>query len=78
MLARLEKLAALRREKGLNDDVDEESALEEASAREWIVGSLLDALTAVPDDLIKRAFEDNGLVGVSTKVTSQLWNIKNE
>ncbi len=63
----------------MEDDVDEESALEEETAREWIVGALLDALAAVSADLIKRAFEDNGIVGGSTmKISSQLLNIKRE
>jgi hypothetical protein len=72
----LEKLAAHRRANGMEAE-DQEDELEEQTAREWIVGALLDALALVPADLIKRAFVDNGIVGGSTdKISSQLYNIK--
>jgi len=78
-LERLEKLAKLRKEHGLDDDVDEDEAVDELSAREWVVGTLLDALAAVPSDLVQRAFVDNGILGGSTvKVASQLYNVKGE
>lgn len=67
----------MQRECGLNDDVDEDEAVEEESAREWVIGALIDALAAVPDELVVRAFVDNGIVGGSTgKIASQLFNIK--
>jgi len=48
----------------MDADVDEDEAAKEESAREWIVGALIDALAAIPNELVARAFTDDAIVGV--------------
>ena len=79
-LARLEALAEKRREASSANPVRvlvEENAFDEENAREWIIGALIDALAAIPSDLVKRAFVDNGILGGSlSKIPGQLFNYK--